>query len=97
MMDTNVMVAILKAINELNEDSFGAGTVFIVDGTHNLPAGREIRYGLCLTDITGFSASNLKLETGSGDYPSALVAGIELPRYARDITVTSGSIYCILE
>jgi hypothetical protein len=88
---------LLKSIDALREESFGSGSHFIVDSTHALPTGRPIRYALCMTDITGFSALDRSLEEGSGNFPSAFVAGIELPSNIQNITVTNGSIFCIFK
>jgi hypothetical protein len=56
-----------------------------------------MRWVYTLTDVTGFSASNNNLQSGSGAYPEDLVAGIELPSGLHTITVVSGSIMCFFK
>ena len=84
------------SITEFSKDSFGEGTHFIVDVNHALPAGKVIKWGYCLTDVTGFSCTDLKLISGSGVYPVDLIAGVMLPADLQTITITDGSILCYI-
>lgn len=87
---------ITKSIGKLSKLSFGQGKQFIVDSTHPSPTGVHIVWGYCLTDITGFNADSPNLATGSGDFPTDFVAGIELPAGIYNITVTTGSLMCFI-
>ncbi len=85
-----------NSFGEFAKDSFGSGPQFIVDATHALPAGQAIKWGYCLTDITGLDYTSEFLATGSGIFPADLVVGVELPAGVSNITVATGSILCYL-
>lgn len=88
---------ISKVISQLTKKSFGAGGQFIVDATHPSPSGAVMEWCYTLTDVTGFSASNNNIVVGSGDFPDALVAGVELPSGLYDISVNEGYLMCFLK
>lgn len=85
-----------NSFGEFSKDSFGSGPQFIVDATHDLPAGQPIKWGYCLTNVTGFDCDSDMLATGSGEFPVNMVVGVELPAGLLNITVTDGSILCYL-
>jgi hypothetical protein len=85
-----------NSFGEFAKDSFGAGPQFIVDATHSLPTGQPIKWGYCLTNVTGFDYDSDMLVTGSGEFPVNMVVGVELPAGLLNITVTDGSILCYL-
>lgn len=95
-MNDQIGKALLEAVNRLNSDTFGNKKQFIVDATHSAsPSGIIMESVIVLEDTTDFSASNLRLTSGSGDYPTILKVGTQIPSGVYDITLTSGALLCI--
>jgi len=87
---------ITKSIGKLSKQSFGQGKQFIVDGDNTSPTGVQITWAYALTDITGLNVDSSNLLTGSADFPTDLVAGIELPAGLYNISVTTGYLLCFI-
>lgn len=85
-----------NSFGEFAKDSFGAGPQFIVDATHSLPAGQPIKWGYCLTAVTGFDCDSDLLASGSGTFPASMDVNTKLPAGLSNISVASGSILCYL-
>ena len=85
-----------NSFGEFAKDSFGAGPQFIVDDTHSLTVGQPIKWGYCLTAVTGFACDSDLLASGSGTFPAAMAVNTKLPAGLSNISVTSGSILCYL-
>jgi len=88
--------SITNSVDSFTKDSFGEGSQFLLDATHVLPLGLPVKWAYCLTDVTGFTASSLRIVTGSGAWPSDLVAGVQLPADIYNIAVTTGTIICFI-
>ena len=87
--------ATAKILQNFADKSFGGKTKYIVDAGTPLPAGVIVNTLYFLTNVTGFSCTDLLLE-GDGTYPTNLLAGTELPSMYTDVAVTEGSILCMI-
>ena len=85
-------------IKNLVNNLFGANKTikpFILDSTNsaNVPDGITYGFILVLEDVTGFSPTGTKYETGSVTLPSALDAGSQIPgTFTKGTSVTSGKL-----
>lgn len=87
--------ATAKILQNFADKSFGGKTKYIVNAATPLPAGVMVNTLYFLTNVTGFSCTDLLLE-GDGTYPTSLLAGTELPSMYTDVAVTEGSILCMI-
>jgi len=85
-----------NSIGKFAKKTFGEAPIFIVDSTTVSPTGEIITYMKCLTDVTGFTATCKTMVSGSGAFPTELIAGTEIPGHFQDVSVTAGSIYCLM-
>ena len=92
----NTWINYQNSFGEFAKDSFGSGPQFIVDATHSLPAGQPIKWGYCLTAVTGFDCDSDLLVSGSGTFPATMDVNTKLPAGLLNISVASGSILCYL-
>lgn len=88
------MSVIAKTIKAQSDRGFGIKPTFLVDADSPSPSGITYSYIKALTAVTGFEATDILLEEGSGDYPTALVANTELISSFKDISVTTGTLFC---
>lgn len=87
--------ATAKILQNFADKSFGGKTKYIVSADAPLPAGVVVNTLYFLTNVTGFSCTDLLLE-GDGTYPASLLAGTELPSMYTDVAVSEGSILCMV-
>lgn len=84
-------------LNRIDDKTFGDLEQFIITKDNALPTDRLLLFAIVLEDVTGFSAENDYLITGSGSYPTFLYAGTELPSGLKNVTVTGGTILGVLK